>query len=167
MNKQTKAYYEGGKRVSIGGVPQKMASWYGELGNDPEYRASRVRITPQSVKRYYATGIRRVINGVPYRLASKPITLKTSTARRFKQCHYENTAVISGHLAGLTSQREKQNEWFIMVKGKILEETITDTYEDYNGIKHTNSWDRRIKFDCWESATMHLMDVLDGEKKAA
>lgn len=61
-------YYTGGKRISFDGVPCKVPTWYGQLGNDAEYReATKPRDTFKAG--YYEGGHRLTIGGVPTRLA--------------------------------------------------------------------------------------------------
>jgi hypothetical protein len=63
----SKDYYKGGKRVSIDGVPCKVASWVGQLGNDKEFREAT---KPRGVSpAYYEGGYRLVLGGIPTRLA--------------------------------------------------------------------------------------------------
>lgn len=61
-------YYSGGNRAVIDGVPTKVASWVGELGNDAEYREA---IKPREHKgAYYQGGLRLILGGIPTRLSA-------------------------------------------------------------------------------------------------
>lgn len=61
------SYYSNGKKGSLDGAPIWRPKWYGELGNDAEYREA---VKPRPPKMgYYQDGVRRVIGGVPVRLA--------------------------------------------------------------------------------------------------
>lgn len=62
------SYYSDGKRVSIDGVPCKVPAWWGQLGNDAEYREATKPRTAFKAS-YYQGGTRLTIGGVPTRLA--------------------------------------------------------------------------------------------------
>jgi hypothetical protein len=67
MSRTDRSYYAGGKKGSLDGVPIWRPKWYGELGNDAEYRDA---IKPRGFKAsYYDGGHRLTIGGVPIRLA--------------------------------------------------------------------------------------------------
>ena len=61
-----KYYYDGGKRVTIDGIPIKVPKWYGQLGNDKEFReATRARAFSPA---YYEGGLRLMLGGIPTRV---------------------------------------------------------------------------------------------------
>lgn len=61
-------YYSTGKKGSLDGVPVWRPKWWGELGNDAEFREAT---KPRGFKgAYYAGGYRLTIDGVPIRLAA-------------------------------------------------------------------------------------------------
>lgn len=63
-------YYTGGKRGTFDGAPIWRPKWWGELGNDAEFReATRPRTAFKA--EYYDGGYRKIIDGVPVRLASQ------------------------------------------------------------------------------------------------
>lgn len=64
-----KSYYSDGKRGSEGGIPIWRPKWYGELGNDAEFREATKPRTALKAP-YYEGGHRMTIDGVPIRLAS-------------------------------------------------------------------------------------------------
>lgn len=62
------SYYANGKRGSEDGIPIWRPKWYGQLGNDAEYReATKPRTAFKAA--YYEGGHRLTIGGVPIRLA--------------------------------------------------------------------------------------------------
>ena len=62
-------YYANGKRVTINGAPMIVPKWYGELGNDAEYReATRPRTEFKAA--YYEGGHRIMFDGAPMRVAA-------------------------------------------------------------------------------------------------
>ncbi len=64
------SYYKGGKKLIIDGVPCKVASWVGELGNDREFlEATRPR-SGQYKKAYYDGGLRVIVDGIPCRVSA-------------------------------------------------------------------------------------------------
>lgn len=108
------SYYNGGKRVTIDGVPTKVAAWYGELGNDAEYREA---IKPREFKgAYYAGGYRRIIGGVPIRLAAQvkdwPERLKSAlgkgTAARREHDELRRQARALGLVTPEISEHDRQ-----------------------------------------------------------
>lgn len=61
------SYYKNGKHGTEGGIPIWRPKWYGELGNDAEYRDA---IKPREFKgAYYQGGLRLILGGVPTRVA--------------------------------------------------------------------------------------------------
>lgn len=63
----TKDYYSSGKRAVINGAPCWVPAWWGELGNDAEYREATKPRTAYKT-RYYAGGHRIMVDGVPIRV---------------------------------------------------------------------------------------------------
>lgn len=69
MKTTRKDYYAGGKRGSEGGVPIWRPKWWGELGNDKEFReATKPRTAFKAA--YYEGGHRMTIDGIPVRVAA-------------------------------------------------------------------------------------------------
>ena len=65
----SKDYYSNGKRGSFDGAPIWRPKWWGELGNDAEYReATKPRTAFKAA--YYAGGHRMTIDGTPVRVAA-------------------------------------------------------------------------------------------------
>lgn len=62
------SYYSTGKRGTEGGIPIWHPKWYGELGNDAEFREATKPRTAFKAP-YYEGGYRLTIDGVPIRLA--------------------------------------------------------------------------------------------------
>lgn len=62
-------YYSGGKHGTMDGVPIWRPKWYGELGNDAEFReATKPRTAFKAA--YYDGGHRITQDGIPVRLAA-------------------------------------------------------------------------------------------------
>lgn len=65
----SKDYYGGGKRGSLDGVPIWWPTWWGQLGNDAEFREATKPRTAFKAP-YYDGGHRMVIAGIPTRVAA-------------------------------------------------------------------------------------------------
>lgn len=72
-------YYNNSKRVMIDGVPCKVASWVGELGNDKEFLAATRPAHLKFKKAYYEGGIRMIVGGIPVRMSAHIKGWKAST----------------------------------------------------------------------------------------
>ena len=68
-SRSKKDYYANGKHGTEGGIPIWRPKWYGELGNDAEYREA---IKPRTAFKaaYYQGGHRMSVDGIPVRVAA-------------------------------------------------------------------------------------------------
>ena len=94
-------YYSNGKRGSLDGARIWRPKWYGELGNDAEFREATKPRTAFKAK-YYEGGHRMMIDGTPIRVAAHVKNWKPSN--RAALCQGFDRL---GLLAGSHSKRDR------------------------------------------------------------